>query len=427
MDEIKVTVVDYGRKNLMLRYVDPMTGRRIHKSAGTNNRKEAQKAAGKWESDLREGRYQPPSKTTWAGFRERYEDEVLSSLAPKTDAKVSAVFNVLEQILSPGKLADLTAGRLSFYQAKLREMGRSETTIKGNLAHIKAALSWAVRMGILAKMPAIEVPRRAKGQKSFMKGRPIVGEEFDRLLAALPGVVAAEPKLPEGHKRRELTPAEQAARDASRAAIVASWEHYLRGLWLSGLRLTESLELWWDRDDRLQVDLSDEHPMLKIPAALEKGHRDRLLPMAPDFAEWLLQTPREKRTGPVFNPLPRRPQEGRLLAHRVGELIVAAGEKAGIKVNTSPSGKVKYASAHDLRRSFGQRWAERIMPQQLMELMRHESIETTLKYYVGRNAQSTAAALWKAYANSGNTSGNTATNSATNTQSAESGEGVNSQ
>jgi len=31
-----------------------------------------------------------------------------------------------------------------------------------------------------------------------------------------------------------------------------------------------------------------------------------------------------------------------------------------------------------------------------MELMRHESINTTMDFYVGRNAQSTAAILWAA-------------------------------
>ena len=39
------------------------------------------------------------------------------------------------------------------------------------------------------------------------------------------------------------------------------------------------------------------------------------------------------------------------------------------------------------------------MPQVLMELMRHASIATTLKYYVGRNADTTAAALYAAVAN----------------------------
>jgi hypothetical protein len=35
------------------------------------------------------------------------------------------------------------------------------------------------------------------------------------------------------------------------------------------------------------------------------------------------------------------------------------------------------------------------MPAQLMELMRHKSIDTTLSYYVGRNAERTAAMLWE--------------------------------
>jgi hypothetical protein len=41
--------------------------------------------------------------------------------------------------------------------------------------------------------------------------------------------------------------------------------------------------------------------------------------------------------------------------------------------------------------------ASRLMPKELMELMRHGSIDTTMKFYVGRNAQSTAAKLWEAH------------------------------
>jgi len=53
----------------------------------------------------------------------------------------------------------------------------------------------------------------------------------------------------------------------------------------------------------------------------------------------------------------------------------------------------KTASAHDLRRSFGERWASRMMPADLMAVMRHESIETTMQYYVGKNAERTAAMM----------------------------------
>ena len=44
------------------------------------------------------------------------------------------------------------------------------------------------------------------------------------------------------------------------------------------------------------------------------------------------------------------------------------------------------------------------MPKDIMLPMRHASIETTQKYCVGRNAQTTTDILWEAYAgdNAGN-------------------------
>ncbi len=379
--DIKVCVVDYGPdRNLVLRYVDPMTGKQRTKSAGTRTKKEAVKAAGKWEDDLRNGRYHAGSKMTWDDFRDRYTEEVLAGLAAMTERKVAGVFNSVEKILSPARLRDLTGQRLSYFQSKLRENGLAEATIKTVLGHLAAALSWAVKVGILSTAPKIQSPRRAKVGKT-MKGRPITGEEFDRMIAAAAKVVGDE--------------------------RAASWEHYLRGLWLSGLRLSESLQLTWDREDKLCVELSGKRPMLRIPAALEKGNKDRLLPMAPEFAEFLLATPEANRTGYVFSPRAERIKGPRLCAIRVCELVSAIGRQAGIKVMTNGD-KVKFASAHDLRRSFGERWASRIMPQVLMQLMRHENIETTLRYYVGRNAQSTADVLWAAHGTAlGSVSGNT--------------------
>ena len=43
-----------------------------------------------------------------------------------------------------------------------------------------------------------------------------------------------------------------------------------------------------------------------------------------------------------------------------------------------------------------ERWAARIMPPDLMMLMRHESIETTMRFCVGRNALKTAKTPWEA-------------------------------
>jgi hypothetical protein len=37
------------------------------------------------------------------------------------------------------------------------------------------------------------------------------------------------------------------------------------------------------------------------------------------------------------------------------------------------------------------------MPPVLMQLMRHSAITTTMAYYVGRNAQTTAEVVWEAF------------------------------
>lgn len=376
-NEIRVHVVDYGRKSLYMRFKDPVTGKQVARSTGTANRREAAKVAAKWEHDLQQGRFKPASKIGWAEFRARYEDDELSGLADSTAVKASGVFNAVESILNPARLADVTAERLSHFKRTLREQGRAETTIKGHLAHLQAAMNWAKRVGMLHDVPKFDMPRRVKGSK-MMKGRPVTGEEFERMLSKVPEVVPPH--------------------------AVESWRHLLRGLWWSGLRRGEAMKLSWDRDG-LSVEMSGKYPMLRIPAEAEKGHKDRLLPIAPEFCEMLMATPDVERTGWVFEPVPTRKKSSRLSADAVGRTISAIGQAASVKVDTDSKGKIKYASAHDLRRSFGERWAARVMPPVLMQLMRHEKIETTLKFYVGRNAEVTSEVLWQAV--SGNTSGNT--------------------
>jgi len=400
-DEIKVYVAAFGdRAHYQMQYRDPTTGKLKTRSTGierTGRKREqeaAQREAAKWEAELQEGRYHAPNRVTWEGFRERYEAEVLPSLAAKTREKAAAVFGAIERTVAPRLLRDLTASRISALQARMRDDGRTEATIAGNLAHLRAALAWAVRMGLLPKVPDIPRPKRAKAQK-MMKGRPISGEEFDRMLDKVAAGLLAirETPKPTTPPKRIIGPeARRRYQDAARvtvAAQVPAWRSLLEGLWTSGLRLGEALELLWESDGGLSVDLTGRHPMLRIPAAMEKGNQDRMLPMAPEFAEFLMRTPEAERTGRVFKLAMTR--------NRASRVVSAIGKAAGVKVNTDAAGKAKFASAHDLRRSFGERWATRVMPQVLMELMRHESIETTMRYYVGRNAQRTADALWAAH------------------------------
>jgi len=94
--------------------------------------------------------------------------------------------------------------------------------------------------------------------------------------------------------------------------------------------------------------------MLRVPGELEKGNADRLLPIAPEFALFLLETPEQSRTGPVFRLDGRR---GRYRDWEVSKIVSKIGKAAGVKVSLNPKDpeKAKYASAHDVRRAFGGR------------------------------------------------------------------------
>ncbi|QDS98509.1 site-specific integrase [Adhaeretor mobilis] len=128
-------------------------------------------------------------------------------------------------------------------------------------------------------------------------------------------------------------------------------------------------------DAPISVDFTGKYPCLRIEAEAEKGFQDRQLPITPDFAEWLLLTPSERRMRKVFVVAE---QQKRL--DMISKTITRIGKEARVVVNKEQG---KFASAHDMRRAFGTRWAAKVQPATLREIMRHASIETTMKFYVG--------------------------------------------
>jgi integrase len=55
------------------------------------------------------------------------------------------------------------------------------------------------------------------------------------------------------------------------------------------------------------------------------------------------------------------------------------------------------SSAHDLRRSFGFRWADLVKPKVLQQWMRHDDITTSFEYYLVADEDDTAEAIWNAF------------------------------
>jgi integrase len=365
-DEIRVTVASYGAgRCLMMTYKDPTSGRKVAKTTGTTDRREAERAAAVWQDELNTGRYSAPSKMTWADFRTRHEAEFQSGVAPNTRQKFTTTFNLVERLMRPVRLRDVTTENVSRWVVALREEGRAEATIAIYCRQLRSAMNWGKSMGFCPDAPRIREP---KGEK--MKGRPIVLEEHERMLAAVPKVVPA--------------------------GQVALWCRFLDGLWWSGLRLSEALALSWDSSEPVAVIMqTGYHPALRFQLGSQKAKRAELVPMAPEFAELLAATPEAERHGRVFSIL--------LSTNHVGQKVSAIGRKAGVIVDEDTG---KPATAHDYRRAFGTRWSKRVMPAVLRRLMRHKDIGTTLKYYVDQDVEDIAADLWAEYRKSG-TSGNT--------------------
>jgi integrase len=245
-----------------------------------------------------------------------------------------------------------------------------------------------------------------------MKGRAITLEEFERLLDKVEaGLLVVPPcKRPTGAKpsRRKYRrhPEALAEYREKREAVVArvspSWQHVLRGLWESALRLDELMHVAWDIPGYIVPEWKPGRlPVLRIPSAMQKNDTEEEIPLLPGFERLLLETPEDQRHGWVFNPLPltlsKSSRFQRPNAEWVGEVISRIGKVAGIIVHQGDVHKgrpVKFVSAHDLRRSCAERLlAARVPPMTIARVLRHASWETTRRHYAAGDVQRDAGIL----------------------------------
>jgi integrase len=333
------------RADLVLYYVDPDTGREVSRTAGTSDRGDAERAAALWEQEL--GIYRGTGDG-WKYFRDRFRDEHLANLSPKSQAIFRTALDSLQRVMNPHTVSGISPTMLSVYQSKLTEDGLRIASVATYLTHIRAALNWAAGVGIIQSAPRVKLPKQHR--REFMRGRPLTQAEFDLMLAACPS-------------------------DAYRRLLGL--------LWRSGMRLGEAMLLAWDAPPvQLSMDAKPV-PLILFHAEGHKSRRDEAVPMTPELYDWLAETPEAERVGLVA-PITIRS------VPRASEAITKIGKAAGVKVNATG----KAASAHDLRRSFATRWAQKVMPPVLRMLMRHGDLSTTLRYYVGISTADAAQAIW---------------------------------
>jgi integrase len=352
---IRVYVIPPHKRSSNYRLRWQMGRKWCERTSGADNPRDAQKAALALEGELNAGRATSGQRLSWDEFCVRYEREHLAGLAAKTWAGWNTARNHVNALLGWRWLDEANHEALSVFVGMLRKSKISESSIATHVRSLRSALNWAADMRLLPLRISFKPPKRGR-KDTQMRSRPISPVEFVTMCCMIPSV---------------------------RPDDAPEWERLLMGIWLSGLRLGEVPLLSWEGGTPIAVDLSGRHPRFRIWAEGEKGRKNRYLPMTPDFAYWLLQTPESHRHGLVFKLPMRTPGN-------IGKVVSAIGRAAGVVVNDQG----KHATIHDLRRSFGTRWASRVKPTILMLLMRHESIQTTMGFYVAHDADDVAADLY---------------------------------
>jgi integrase len=384
--DVKVWVVKRKDRNrYLLRYEDPVSGKRVTVTTDIalnqpRAAKLAQKAAGELQTQVHE-RVPKKADNTWRGFVDRYTREHLAARSSATRAKTLSVFRKLEAALPKlHRLDDVTGERLGTFANSLRSEGIRGTTVASYLGQLRAALRWAVKQGLLVRcppMPTVEKEVRTVGAAP-LRGRPLTQEEHQKIKDAATKYFGAD--------------------------VAPTWHRLLDGLLLSGLRLSEAVNLSWGKGTGVRVVVSEDGARcaLHVKAWAQKNRKEQYLPITPPFNKWLLSLPLDDRGGHVFNVVGKR---GVVLRdhERIGKLISRLGKLANVTVvdedeDTASVGgeesRIKFASAHDYRRTFGQLCVERKVPrEQLRLLMRHTSYVTTMRYYLHQEAESVYESL----------------------------------
>lgn len=414
------------KNGFVLKFYCPIRCARIRKNCGTRDRREARKIQRECQERLLNGEYLASDGAitaaqtaavpvrpirpagidlergkTWDECFERYRQHRASRLRERSLVDAVSRLQLAEKILrgycEDQQFGDVlylrdccTLAALEYLQERFlagdecRYDRRSAHTVNSMLGAVMAFVRYCHAHDWIEKVPRL--PKLEADDK--MKGRPITTEEFQQLLDATPLVVGA--------------------------GVAESWQFTLRVLWESGFRIGDVMDFSWDDDRHIHPvwpTRAGEHPTLVIPSTQKNGEY-QVIPMLPGLRDLLLSVPEEARTGWVVDPRPveyqlqlsderkslhtASRQIERLTKERVSRLIARIGQQAEVIVRRADARqgtRVKYASAHDLRRGCALRLINAgVSAETLMVIMRHADFATTQKFYGAmRSAQSAAA------------------------------------
>lgn len=354
---IKVRVVRTKRDGVVLKWTDPITGPRQVKAEGRNRRAHEEQ-----RRELEDELNHQGTRLTWQRFYDRFWDSYLCDMSPGHQGKCSVMSERLVRAaerrrMKPLFCKDITTNLVTSVEDSMRDEGLSEATIRSNMATLWSILSWGVDEELIHK---IHRPRRRRGKRSKIletasKGRSLTLEEVERLEDAIAKCV------------KPYEPPQPFVRAARAARLI-------------GLRLSDCWLFRWEpmEDTHYVENLHGRTPAISFCPAQKSGRRE-IVPLTPPAIAWLRSI--EQESGWVCRT--RGAKGEHRTSNRLGRVIAAAGKAAGIvvKQNGGRGGKPKYASLHDLRRTFATTWHQRLTVAELQRLTRHGDPQTLMRYY----------------------------------------------
>lgn len=335
-----------------VRYTDPDTG----KSRQISTRQYEEDAAWEFAEKLAERLLagEPAGGISWADFADLYMKHLRRKPGDRTCEGFETVCHWLREIRQPKRLADINQRFVAQWRAGLMDADLSGASVATYLALLRAALNWAVHEELLAKAPTIkcEWPEEPRG-------RAVLGEEFERMLAVVPKV---RPRDAEYCRR------------------------FLLGLYHTGLRLGQLCQLSWDEASWVWLDASNDPAIIWIGKRAQKNRREDWKPFEREFWNLVCDEP---RTGLVL-PWPSNRRGGQMSRRTLQKIVSQVGARAGVVTNARTG---KTATAHDLRRSFADRMVRKL-GRDAKRATGHRSDKVLETYYRHLDASEVQSRLW---------------------------------
>lgn len=344
---MNVKVIARKGRGYVMRWKDPITRKTKESRCSGASLRAAQREAARLEDQLARPTYQQRT-ISLDEMVKRYRKSRPHCASGAYRCQLDAALKRLRAVADEKRVA-ITGEAIcqSLIDAAIQQL-RTEVrpaTAASYKGALQAFFNWAADHELCDKIKwrIIETPvEQASG------GRALTADEFERLQMAV---------------------AAKVGRDR-----FADFERLMLIMYHGGLRISEAIELnAWRQDCHHTVFTADGRGEIVFLPHQKNRRRQSITMVEP--LESLLRSMEPDEAGYYCSV---RNSVGQLYASSrpVSRIIAEAGKAAGIE--TKPG---HYARAHDIRRSFAQRYAMKVQPAVLKYLMRHRDIQTTMRYY----------------------------------------------